>query len=1162
MHSQIYYDFESQDIAEWIQKPASSWELTNSSAISGTKSLMHSLKDDAGQDTIFVPINGITFDGHDVTWKFMLKHQQDPSGTNKWAVILAANHTENNFNGYAIGVDMNSSSSNTSDKLLYLYKVHNRTFTELLKTNINWQATVTKNNSAIVEIKRDYNNFWKIGLGNDFSNISFYDDSIKNEDYTDISFFGILYVFTKTASDKFFIDEIHIDAENKIVPKEANTEILAPEEQIVGENISSVNKDTVEVFKFEIKDVAGIDTFSTYLKQVTVKNAKPPASADWKQTIKNACLYVENTLIPCNITVGEDSIRCVFDETLFIPSGETKKFSLKIALNDYVTDNSTLQFKIDKDNHGFISSNTGSGMVAALNDDIVSGIFTIIVDADRITLKDVPDMVAVNSKFSLTATATDSNGNIDTDFSYPADLILTTEIENVTFDDVSTFAYGNLTVNEISYNKPENISIQLSANEIFSPNIPIAVILDRTSTIEPAINEVTGTTIPSNAISIDKEVAVLKFVISDIGGDNSPTFVEEIKFENPVNETNWSNIIGGVSLYDGTKRLITNIIEQKKEYIRVSLFSGSLAIDDGTSKEITLKIWLKTKATDKTVLQFKIPETNHGFKASQNGSLFSDNFSQNIISDIFDIDVKAKNIIFKTIPSIVAPNAPFSAEVNAVSEDGTIDIDETGIITLSPVPIEANLQSVSGLEQAASSGKAVWNDLIIGSPVIFRIKATHPSLGEIISNEIAGMDTDSYLSPVLSQYQAVFKSTDTSVFAAQEAIRFKISDKGTNDGISTIIDKMIFYCISENPISGLVGGAKLVSDEQPFPISVILTENQIQITSENIDIPDGESKEFVLKLFLKPAPYADGIKFQLYIPANNHGWTVKTNSSQLSKNFDYPIYSEIHSIDIEASKLTILNQPMIVQKEIPFDITVGATDYFGNVDTSFSSAMNILKNSGTGNIQAFAETQTSGITTYNISYDSSGYFSLKVANTDGYDIMTLPLYSVNVIDTVCKSGISSAHNTGDWIQNGSKWTHNYGDGLSYLSYPMNIDMDKGIVQWDFVIETGNFDPSAENAFWCVLSSDKEDLGEDKFSGYVAGVNYTGNSDLISFWKVKNGEKQILWESNYNWDANNSMQIIVQKHDGDKWKIFTKEKGLTRQFAGEFSDNEFTENEFS
>ncbi|MDR0384927.1 MAG: hypothetical protein LBH60_02480, partial [Prevotellaceae bacterium] len=1152
LYSQIGYDFES-GFSEWIQKPAASWELTPS-ALSGNFSLMHSRTGVQTRDTIFVPVERITLGQYDVRWKFLLKHTNNPSNANKWAVILAANSIVGDFKGYAVGVNMRTNS--TSDDILCLYQVHNDTYTEIIRTDINWETLVGENNIAALEIRRSRNDYWRTGInvGGNFSNISFYADSVMNNAYSDFSYFGIIHAFTASekASKSLYIDDISIDAAFEA----SDIETIAPEEQISGGNISSAGNDTVGVLRFGIRSIDDPDIQPVSLCQVTVKNAKPPFCANWKSTIKNAYLYTETNknLRMTNTVITNDSIVFLIRDDLFISNSDTVDLSMKIVLNDSLTDNSTLQFKIENTD----SSIANFEMAVESTNDIVSDIFTIDIKADTILWQNIPDIVSVHSGFPVIAAATDNKGNIDTEFSFPANLVVLSGNVNLTFDP-AVFVNGTFNAGNVSYDQPENIAIQLSSESITSVNHHISVIFNQNSNMENSPETVSGTTIDAGAVNLENEIPVFRFVIKDMAGDNTATGVSELKFTNPLSQTNWSNVIGGISLYDGERRLITNILEQKRDYIRVGLFSGSLTVDDGAEKAITLKIWLKTKAPDKTKLVFTIPATDHGCKAMQNGSLFADEFTQDIVSDTFSVEVNATKIIFKNTPASLVPDSPFSLEINAVDNNETIDLDATGEITLAVD--NGNLSSVSGITKQMIEGKVEWNDLIIDAPVLFRINARHPLFGETVSSEIASMNTDSEIVPVLSQQKSIFKTTDTLITDAKEIIRLQISDKGTNDNLPTIINKMVFGTIADISIPDLLGGIELLADNQNVLLSYTSSGNQITVVPDNLVIPEGESREIILKMFLKRVKCVDRSRFQLYVPATAHGWTVSSNSSQLLKTFEYPVYSEIHYIDVVASELTILNQPMIVQKDAPFSFEVGATDYTGNVDTSFNDNISVLQSTGTGSLQNISTTQFAGISTFRAIYDSSKYFAFRASSAGMTDETSMPIYSAIHIDTTIKSGTSGWNNTGDWIWNNEKLKHNSGNGLSYVSVPTNIDLSKKIVQWDFTVENENFDPSADNAFWCVLSSNSDNLADENLSGYIAGINYTGNSDLFSVWKVKSGNRQLLWSSDYDWNANITARIIVQKFEND-WQIFIKEKERPISFAGKFSDNEPFETGFS
>jgi len=1136
-NSQVVYDFEMDGISQWMQNPASSWDLAeNQSAISGSKSLMHLEKDDAGKDFIYKSISNIEFED-EITWRFLLKHTYNPSASNKWAVLLSANDASAAPNGYAVGVNMRSG---ISDDRLCLYKVKNGTFEEIIKTSFNWE-TYIQHNIGAVEVTKSESGLWKIGLGlSDFSNISYAANSVVDVEYKNISYFGIVHVYTKTASKTLFVDDISINSA-KIV-KEPDTEILPPTQQVSAANISSITIDTTEVFRFDIKDVDLVDTFSTYLQKIVIKNSKP--EYEWADIIKQAYIYSPEKL-SSTTAITNDSIVFNFAQNLFIASGETSSFSVKILLKDILEDNSVLQFMISKDNSGFIASNQGSGINEPIND-IISNEFTVTVEATNIVWKNVPNTVLINNNFDISAEAVDAKGNIDKDFSFVAKLFISDNLYKN-----SNFVNGKLS-ETLTHNKAEEITIKLESENILYPNISVEVAMGKSAVILPSPNQIPSEISPE-AISADKEVPVFKFVISNYGSNNTETYIKELKFHNPINETNWNNVIAGVSLYNGNDKLITNIIEQKKEYLRIGLFSGSLTIDEGAEKEITLKIWLKSKVADGTELLFSIPKENHGSVAYSNGSGLVESFPQNVVSDTFRVNVKASKLSIKT-PSTVIPNAPFTVEVSAVDANGTLDIDQNGNIRIEIINSDGVLSANSGMEKTMVKGNAIWNDLNINSYVMFRIKASHPNLGEIVSGDIYTRDADSYVEPLVSQIQSDFKTVDTLQNDAKEVLRFKIKDAGTSDALPTIIEKMVF---NANINLSIIGGVELYADGNKLDAEFEISNEQMSVFPQNLSILDNSEKEISLKIWLKKGKYIDNTKFRIHIQ-ESHGWQVGENSSGLQAKLEYVIYSKEHSINVEPSNAVIIDQPLIVQKNAPFMVKVSAADYNGNVAETYNNAINLVKNNGNGVLQIEQNAVANGIIEYKTLWNAVETFSLKTNSPELKEHISVPLYSASRVDTITNSWKSLS----DWTVTGNTIKHNSGNGISTIVTPVGINSDMGIVQWDFNIENGNFNPSANNAFWCVLSSDNENIENDSYFGYVIGVNYTGSSNLISFWKVRNGSKQLLWTSDCGWEANTKMQIIVQRHDGKYWKIYTKEENELLRLVGEFTDGEFIENKYS
>ena len=149
----------------------------------------------------------------------------------------------------------------------------------------------------------------------------------------------------------------------------------------------------------------------------------------------------------------------------------------------------------------------------------------------------------------------------------------------------------------------------------------------------------------------------------------------------------------------------------------------------------------------------------------------------------------------------------------------------------------------------------------------------------------------------------------------------------------------------------------------------------------------------------------------------------------------------------------------------------------------------------------------------------------------------------------------------NWIQNGSNhWNistespitsvkslkHNISNtaGNSYISRnTSSLDINNKNTTWQFNLKNGSWDPSGSNKFWIYLTANLPNLNSEEINGYAVGVNLTGSTDIITLWKVTNGNAdEALITSNTNWNANETKGIRVTRDITGKWHLFIDEDG--------------------
>ena len=132
------------------------------------------------------------------------------------------------------------------------------------------------------------------------------------------------------------------------------------------------------------------------------------------------------------------------------------------------------------------------------------------------------------------------------------------------------------------------------------------------------------------------------------------------------------------------------------------------------------------------------------------------------------------------------------------------------------------------------------------------------------------------------------------------------------------------------------------------------------------------------------------------------------------------------------------------------------------------------------------------------------------------------------------------------ISGQSSLHHSFNDSVStinYISYPIgDFNLDDGLTIWRFKIKYIN-DPSSGNNFAVYLTSNlsaQNITEEENTTGYVVGVNYTGNTDFIKLWKSVDGTKFQIINTNYNWQDSITTDKIcafeISRTSIGDWKI--------------------------
>lgn len=1180
--SQVVYDFESGDIQGWLQVPVARWEISETSPISGLKSLKHA-GTGTDKDRISIPLPSWNGDAGTVTWRFKLRHGYNPSSSNSWGVFIISDKDANGMlstgspNGYAVGVNLTG-----FDDLLKLYRVSNGTFSPIIASTLNWEQDIKTTGVGAIEVSRKPDGTFtlKASPAGSFLGLQPYGT------ISDITFpfggnFGVLYTYTSSAAGKLWLDEISINY-NPINTNDRDALVLDPDEQIPDGEISSLAIDvaqSVNVFRFRVHDQGTADGLPTRVTKLRFVKVQSPSAAVWPDAIAGVKLMnSQEQLIPILATyILDNEIEIELDpSSMSIPNASISTFTLAIFLKSgSITDGETIQLKVEASEHGWESDYNGSGFTDTFPDDIVSDIFTIRALPTHLFFIDYPKQVVINQPFSISAYAGDISGNLSSQFASNVSLSLNQGSGNLTpaANLNASAIQGIATWSGIAYSARDSFKLQAS-----SPNMQgvignlIAVTNDNTTFVQPLANQPVGKPISSLINTPGQAVEVMRFRVLD-GGNNDgvPTYIKQITLKRPSGENlaSFSRNIAGVVIRVGETIIPCGSPSILAASITIPFEINTLVVPDGERIDVSVWVYLNEKnLEDGKELRFIIDSQNHGFTAYSDGSVFSETFLQNSQSNPFTVDVKATRVTFSTVPQFVGLGEAFSVGVSAVDAAGNLDVDATASVTLSKNSGDGWL-TIPTATTEMNGGVVSFNGLMYYQAQPFTLLASTPEYDDAVSPLIYCADrTSTILLPLNPIPDGTISSLAVDTGSAVEVFRFRVRDVGNTDGLPTYVTQMAFQSFgleSDAKLNRTIGGVLLEVNNQVVEIlSTTITSNRITITFDPsvLIVNDTETIECKLKAFLQKGGLADGATINLHVPPANHGWTAATIGSGFPVTFTAGVVGPIITVDVTATQLAFTQQPFGVSPSTSFTLEVAATDIYGNVDINSAGNTGLSLDYGTGSFTVDNQLVpfVNGVGEWTgVSMNETGVYRFKATSegSQSFESLSQPIWNGDSFDCLLDENFdlgypstfptSTAWNVSSVSPIDGEMSLKHAltgvAGESRLAIPFNIsNLGSGPVEWSFVMRNGNWDPSADNAFWFVLASDSASIRLGDFNGYAVGVNLSGTTDLLTLWRVTMGAaSQAIIQTTFDWNESETVAVRVTRTPKGEWSLYYQPK---------------------
>lgn len=571
----------------------------------------------------------------------------------------------------------------------------------------------------------------------------------------------------------------------------------------------------------------------------------------------------------------------------------------------------------------------------------------------------------------------------------------------------TTSAAGLLTADDISFSyTPQNIN-----NHDAIVSAPEA--------------QIVGGVISSLAVTPAQAVDIFRFKITDPGtSDGLPTHVTRMRFSSVASPmaANLSEAVGGIALKGASGTIPIESLSISSSTIDVELDPQSLVVADGSSAEFTLSLYLTTEGVvNQSIIQLVVSAQNHGWTAHHEGSGFAQEFPAQVLSNPFAIEVLGTHLHFTQYPQTLSLNEPFDVEAKVSDLYGNIATSHNQAgITLAIAQGEGMLLPQSALESPAVNGIVQWSGVTYNGSDSFSLKAfgtgLEPAQGDLIA--VVNDPTTVVLPPTSQPLGGSIPSTLTQPGQAIEVLKFTISDAGLNDGLPTYVQQMVVKRPSgmasfSTHIAGVVirVNGQIASVGNPQILAASIT---IPVPMGAITIPDGQSVEVSIAVYLKGSGLVHGAQLGFMVDSNDHGFVAYEEGSTFAPVFPETVSSNIFTVDVEAVGLRFTSVPGRVGLNEEFSVEVSAVDANGNVDTDAMGTVVLSKNSGTGTLtipSAQGALVDGKYQWEGLAYDKAEPFTLLASSPQLDDVISPLIYCSDATSTLVQPVTQPADGT-------------------------------------------------------------------------------------------------------------------------------------------------------
>jgi hypothetical protein len=430
-------------------------------------------------------------------------------------------------------------------------------------------------------------------------------------------------------------------------------------------------------------------------------------------------------------------------------------------------------------------------------------------------------------------------------------------------------------------------------------------------------------------------------------------------------------------------------------------------------------------------------ETNYFYKAYATNSVGTTLSATEINFWTFSTEPSAHSTTFgNTVISQTQIDLSFDAASTITNADGYLILRKTGsgptglptdgnsysvgtdIGDATVAAIITSSSSTSTSVTSLSAGTSYYFELIPynyngndGATYNYKIDGSIPGTN---GSTLAPLDVNSKVEAPTSQTIASnIASIATGSGSAVEVFKFKISDLASGDVAATKVTQVKIKKLSGTADwTDHIAGASLWDGVSQISTgTVVITDADITfpITSGNLDIASGSTKEIALKIWLNTTNIVDNSTMVFTVSQTSHGFTADAVASTFASDFGAAVTGNTMTVSVEATKLAFVQQPTNVgtSANITPAVTVSANDANNNRDLDYVTNVAVSATGLTGS--PVSVTPTAGLATFStlsfaaaatgVTLDASSG-SLTNSTSSSFDVLLLPAPGEIVINQI------------------------------------------------------------------------------------------------------------------------------------------------------------------